>query len=99
VNYDAGHIRIRRFDLTIEALPRFGTEVPMINHRTIAAFVAVALLAAATTAAAMRPQAPNAAQREFAVATAPKPVIKKPVRYEAIISNWKRYRSGAKSSG
>jgi hypothetical protein len=27
------------------------------------------------------------------------PEIKKPVRYEAIISNWKRYRSTAKSNG
>jgi hypothetical protein len=25
--------------------------------------------------------------------------LKKPVRYEAIISNWKRYRSTARSSG
>ena len=73
----------------------------MTNHRTITAFVAIAVLAAATTAAAMRPQPPNAAEREFAVATGPKPVpeIKKPVRYEAIIENWKRYRSAVKSTG
>ena len=73
----------------------------MTNHRTITAFVAIAVLAAATTAAAMRPPAPNAAEREFAAATGskPAPAIKKPVRYEAIISNWKRYRSGAKSNG
>ncbi len=67
------------------------------------AFAVFALLAAATTAAAVRPHAPNAAGPEFAgLATmAPKPVpeIKKPVRYEAIISNWKRYRSTVKSTG
>jgi hypothetical protein len=35
------------------------------------------------------------------VTMAPKPMpeIKKPVRYEAVIENWKRYRSAAKSSG
>jgi hypothetical protein len=73
----------------------------MTNRRTITAFVAIALLAAATTAAAMRPHAPNAAAREFAVAIGPKPMpeVKKPVRYEAIISNWKRYRSTAKFNG
>jgi hypothetical protein len=27
------------------------------------------------------------------------PETRKPVRYEAIISNWKRYRSAAKSNG
>jgi hypothetical protein len=72
----------------------------MTSRRTITAFVAIALLAAATAAAAMRPHAPNAAAREFAAAIGPKPMpeIKKPVRYEAIISNWKRYRSTAKSS-
>ncbi|HEV7880605.1 hypothetical protein [Bradyrhizobium sp.] len=72
----------------------------MTFHRTTVAFVAIALLAAATTAAAMRPHAPDA-EREFAGVMAPKPVpeIKKPVRYETIISNWKRYRSTAKSSG
>jgi hypothetical protein len=78
------------------------------------AFVLVALLIAATAAwrshssamsfsatPAATMQAPNAAEREFAATMAPKPVpeIKKPVRYEAIISNWKRYRSTAKSSG
>ena len=53
----------------------------------------------ATAAATARPDAPDAAAREFAATLAPKPMpeIKKPVRYEAIISNWKRYRS--KSSG
>jgi hypothetical protein len=73
----------------------------MTYHRTITAFVAIALLATATTAAAVRPHAPNAAQPEFAgLATKkPMPEIKKPVRYEAIIANWKRYRSTAKSNG
>ena len=69
----------------------------MTYHRTITAFVAIALLAAASTAAAVRPHAPNAAEPEFAgLATSgpkPMPEAKKPVRYEAIISNWKRYRS------
>jgi hypothetical protein len=74
----------------------------MINRRTITALVAIAVLTAATAAAAMRLHAPNAAEREFAAAvTAPKPMpeIRKPVRYEAIIENWKRYRSTAKSNG
>ena len=73
----------------------------MTYHRTITAFVAIALLTAATTAAAVRPHAPNGAEREFAGTMGPKPVpqLKKPVRYEAIISNWKRYRSTAKSNG
>jgi hypothetical protein len=75
----------------------------MTYHRTITAFVAIALLAAATTAAAVRSHAPNAAQPEFAgLATiGPKsvPETRKPVRYEAIISNWKRYRSTAKTNG
>ena len=73
----------------------------MTYHRTITAFVAIALLAAATTAAAVRPPAPNAAERDFAAVVGPKPMpeIKKPVRYEAIIANWKRYRSTAKSNG
>jgi hypothetical protein len=69
----------------------------------ITAFVTIALLAAATTAAAVRPHASSAGQPELAgLATiAPKPTaeIKKPVRYEAIISNWKRYRSTAKLNG
>ena len=65
------------------------------------AFVVIALLIAATAAATVRPHAPNAAEPEFAVAMGPKPMpeIKKPVRYEAIIENWKRYRSTAKSDG
>ena len=75
----------------------------MTYHRTITALVAVAMIAAATTAAAVRAHAPNAAQPELAglAMMDPKPVpeIKKPVRYEAIISNWKRYRSTTKSDG
>jgi hypothetical protein len=78
------------------------------------AFVVVALLIAAASVwrshspatsfsatAAAAVHAPNAAAREFAAAMAPKPMpaIKKPVRYEAIIANWKRYRSTAKSDG
>jgi hypothetical protein len=61
------------------------------------------MIAAATTAAAVRAHAPNAAQPELAglatIGPMPMPDIKKPVRYEAIISNWKRYRSTAKSNG
>jgi hypothetical protein len=55
----------------------------------------------ATTGAVVRPDAPDAAAREFAATMAPKPMpeIRKPVRYEAIIENWKRYRSAAKSDG
>jgi hypothetical protein len=69
----------------------------MTDRRTITAFVAIALLAAATTAAAVRPQARTAAEREFAATIGPRPMLEtsKPVRYEAIISNWKRYRSTA----
>jgi hypothetical protein len=79
------------------------------------AFVVVALLIAAASVlrshssatgvpaitTAVRPDAPDAAARELAATMAPKPIpeIKKPVRYEAIIENWKRYRSTAKSSG
>ena len=78
-------------------------------------FVIVALLIAVTAAprshssatgfsatiAAVRPDAPDAAAREFAATMAPKPMpeIRKPVRYEAIIENWKRYRPTAKSNG
>jgi hypothetical protein len=69
----------------------------MTKHRTITAFVVIALLAAATTAAGMRSHIPNAAKTDFASSTTlgQKPTLetKKPVRYEAIISNWKRYRS------
>ena len=42
----------------------------------------------------------NAAQAAFsnAVTQAPEPIFvaKKPVRYEAVIDNWKRYRSASK---
>jgi hypothetical protein len=74
----------------------------MTYYRTITVFVALALIAGASTAAAVR-HAPNAAQPELAglamMDPNPATVIKKPVRYEAIISNWKRYRSTAKSDG
>jgi len=64
------------------------------------AFVIIALLIAATaalrshssarsvsTTSAVRPDAPDAAAREFAATAAPKPMpeVRKPVRYEAII--------------
>ena len=74
----------------------------MTKHRTITAFVAIALLAAATSAATMQSHAPNAAKPEFAgmatMGPKPMPETRKPVRYQAIISNWERYRSAAKSS-
>jgi len=76
----------------------------MTKHRTIAGFVAVGLLAAVTTAATMRSYYPigtwlsQSAQPEIG-----KPITlgsslgeKKPVRYEAIIDNWKRYRSATR---
>jgi hypothetical protein len=47
----------------------------------------------------MRSHKPNAAKAKFAgsATMGPKPTLetKKPVRYEAIIANWKRYRSAA----
>jgi hypothetical protein len=50
-----------------------------------------------TTAAGMRSHAPSSKKAEFAgsATMGPKgmPEAKKPVRYEVIISNWKRYRS------
>ena len=73
----------------------------MTSHRTITAFVAIVVLAAATTSAALRPHAQDAGAREFALVlgSKPAPEIRKPVRYEAVIENWKRYRSSTKSSG
>ena len=91
-----------------------------MKHRTIAAIVAVALLAATTAAATMRSPSPSA-NRAFAPAglvspgelgvdvnklpiesfdsvMAPEPGLKKAVRYEAVIANWKRYRSANQSS-
>ena len=83
----------------------------MTKHRTITGFVAVALLAAATTVATMRSSSTDRAiagvaslkvlttdgnklrTQEF---ESPPLGTKKPVRYEAIIANWKRYRSAAK---
>lgn len=73
------------------------TAAALRSHSSATGFSA----ATATATAAVRPDAPDAAAREFAATMAPKPIpeIKKPVRYEAIIGNWKRYRSAAKSSG
>lgn len=79
----------------------------MTKHRTITGFVAVALLAAVATAATMRSHYPmgalsisNLTQAELAGAMTlgSEPILgaKKPVRYEAIIDNWKRYRSASK---
>ena len=75
----------------------------MTKHRTIAGFVAVGLLAAVTTAATMRSYHPigtwlsQSAQPEIGKPiTLGEPSLdgtKKPVRYETIIDNWKRYRS------
>ena len=73
----------------------------MTSHRTITAFLAIVVLAAATTTAALRPHAPNPGAPEFAVVLGAKPApeARKPVRYEAVIENWKRYRSSTRSSG
>jgi len=74
-----------------------------MKRLSISAFAVFALLASATTAAAVRLHGSNAAQPELAglatIGPKPMPEIKKPVRYEAIISNWKRYRSAPKSNG
>ena len=90
-----------------------GPEVPMTKHRTITGFVAVALLAVATTVATIR-SSPTArvmaGGSSLKVFTADenrseaqefeRPLVgtKKAVRYEAIIDNWKRYRSATKSN-
>ena len=78
----------------------------MTKHRTIAGFVAVGLLAAVTTAATMRSYYPigtwlsQSAQPEIGkpitLGSEPSLGVKKPVRYEAIIDNWKRYRSATR---
>lgn len=87
----------------------------MTKHRTITGFVAVALLAAATTAATMRSSLTNRAIAPAGMASlnlltadedgARTPEFKdlplgakKPVRYQAVIDNWKRYRSASKSN-
>jgi hypothetical protein len=76
------------------------------SHSSATSFSATTVSTATTastasTASTVWPDAPDAAAREFAATMAPKPMpeISKPVRYEAIISNWKRYRSTAKSNG
>ena len=91
-----------------------------MKHRSIAAFVVIALLAATTAAATMRSPSP-ATNRAIAPAgimssgeitpdvnklpterfdsvQATEPGLKKAVRYEAVIANWKRYRSANKSN-
>ena len=85
----------------------------MTKHRTITGFVAVALLAAAATAATMRPLSTERAIASTGAAALQvlTPDVKKlgsqdvedqslrakrPVRYEAIIANWKRYHSATK---
>ena len=80
----------------------------MTKHRTITGFVAVALLGAVASAVTLRSHptgafwVSNAAQAEFRGAMpSSEPILgaKKPVRYEAIIDNWKRYRSANKPNG
>ena len=74
------------------------------------AFVVVALLIAAVSVwrshssatsfpATAAVHAPTAAERQATMGPKPMPEVKKPVRYQAIISNWKRYRSTARSNG
>ena len=87
----------------------------MTKHRTITGFVAVALLAAAATAATMRSPLTDRAIAPADVASLKVLTVdenklrtqefenqplgtKKPVRYEAIRANWKRYRSATKSN-
>ena len=84
----------------------------MTKHRTITGFVAVALIAAAISVATMRSPStdraiPGVASLKVLAADENKPAnqefkgspagAKKAVRYEAIIDNWKRYRSASKS--
>jgi hypothetical protein len=69
----------------------------MTKHRTIASLVTAFLLAAVASAVILRSHATgtfNAAQAGFRGAMpGTEIIIKKPVRYEVIIDNWKRYRS------
>ena len=83
-----------------------------MKHRTITGIVAVALLlAAAAAAATIRPPSKDRAIASAGVASLKGVTAdaskfqtddgkfagaKKPVRYEAVIANWKRYRSAAK---
>ena len=80
----------------------------MTKHRTITGFVTAVLLAAVASAVTLRSHptgalwGSNAAQAEFRGAmpgSEPTLGAKKPVRYEAIIDNWKRYRSANKPNG
>ncbi|MDO8399362.1 MAG: hypothetical protein Q7T45_16240 [Bradyrhizobium sp.] len=85
----------------------------MTKHRTITGFVAVALLAAAASVATMRSPStdraiPGVASLKVLTADenglqtqgpeSARHATKKSVRYEAIIANWKRYRSATKSN-
>ena len=91
----------------------------MTKHRTVAAFVVIALLAATTAAATMRSHSPSTnalatragmmpftelgvdvnklPTENFDDVRVSEPSLKKPVRYEAVIANWKRYRSATKA--
>jgi hypothetical protein len=82
----------------------------MTMHRRITGFVAIALLAAVTTAASVRSRNPMGTPRvseatqaalEGAGGSQPEPIVglRKPVRYEAIIENWKRHRAASKPNG
>ncbi len=90
-----------------------------MKHRTIAAIVAVGLLAATTAAATMRSPSPATNRaiaptgimspgeivpdvnklptERFDSVRAIDPGLKKAVRYEAVIENWKRHRTANKS--
>ena len=85
----------------------------MTKHRTITGFVAVALIAAAASVATMMSSSteraiPGTASLKVLAADENKPAsqefegspagAKNAVRYEAIIDNWKRYRSATKST-
>ncbi len=84
----------------------------MTKHRTITGFVAVALIAAAISVATMRSPSTDRAipgvaslkvlavdenKRRTQEFEGPPVGAKKVVRYEAIIDNWKRYRSATNS--
>jgi hypothetical protein len=72
----------------------------LMKKRTMTAFLIIALLAATTAGAGMRWQSPRGAKTDFTSSATPgqkaRMETKKPVKYEAIISNWERYRSAAK---
>ena len=72
----------------------------MTKHRRITGFLAVALLAAVASALTLKSHpskaVSNAPQAELG-RTQSRLEQKKPIRYEAIIENWKRYRSAART--